>query len=100
MQVSAANLPIAAWRAAEHATGLIERYPDLTSEEVDTLVAIYPRLPPLHLALMASDEDLALRLEAFRKAHGRRIRTPLRQYAALLVPVLLMAVVLVWSAMN
>ena len=100
MQVSAGNLQIAAWRAAEQATALIERYPDLTPEEVDALVAIYLRLPPLHLALMASDEDLAPRLEAFQKAHGRRIRPPLRQYAVLLIPVLLMAVVLVWSAIR
>ena len=96
MQVSAANLPIAAWGVAEQATELVERYPNLTSDEVDTLVAIYPLLPPLHLALMASDDDLAPRLEAFREAHRRRIRTPFRQYMPFLIPVLIMAVVLVW----
>jgi hypothetical protein len=100
MQISAANLPIAAWGFAEQATGLIERYPDLTSEEINTLVAIYPMLPPLHLALMASDEDLAPRLEAFRKAHRRRIRTPFRHYVAFLIPLLMMVVVLVWWAIK
>lgn len=100
MQISAANLPIAAWGFAEQATELIERYPDLTSDEIETLVAIYPLLPPLHLALMASDVDLAPRLEAFRKAHRRRIRTPFRQYTPLLIPLLLMAVVLVWWAIK
>ena len=100
MQNSAAPWPTSAWDLAEEATGLVERYPHLQSAEVERLVAIYPRLPMLHLALMASDEKLAPRLEAFQKKHRRRIRTPFRQYAAFLIPILLLAIIIVWTVIN
>lgn len=100
MQNSAAHLPTAAWEIAGEATELVRRYPDLRTEEVDRLVEIYPRLPMLHLALMASDDQLAPRLEDFQKKHRRRIRTPFRQYASFLIPVVLFAVVLVWTVLN
>ena len=100
MQNSAGDWPVATWKLAHEATELVERYPHLGAEEVDRLVDIYPRLPMLHLALMASDENLAPRLEAFQKKHRRRIRTPFRQYAAFLIPILMLAVVIVWNLIN
>lgn len=97
MQTSASDLPVAAWSLAGEANELVGKYPDLTADEVERLIAIHPRLPMLHLALMASDEELAPRLEAFQKRHRRRIRTPFRQYASFLIPIAMLAVITIWS---
>ena len=84
----------AEWTVAREATELIGRYPDLKTKDLDRLIHIYPKLPIVQLALWSSDEGLAPRLEAFQKDHARRIRTPFRQYGALMIPVVLLAVVL------
>jgi hypothetical protein len=94
MHMPAGDLSTAGRQLAERASDLLERYPDLTVEEVDTLVAIFPMLSAVNLALMASDEQLAPRLQEFRKRHRRRIRPPFRHYAGLLIPILILAIVI------
>ncbi|HEY1144417.1 MAG TPA: hypothetical protein VGE68_10370 [Sphingomicrobium sp.] len=61
------------------------------------MVSIYPHLPMLHVALLTSDDDLGPRLEEFRKNHGKRLRTPFRQFAGFLLPMAILLVVLCWS---
>ena len=95
MQRPALNFPVAATLAAE-ATALVKRYPELSPEDVERLIAVLPRLPMLHLALMASDDELAPRLEAFQKQYRHRIRTPFRQYASFLIPVTMLVVITAW----
>ena len=97
MQTSATDIPVAVWALAEEASALVGKYPDLTPGELERLIAIHPRLPMLHLALMTSDEKLAPRLEAFQKKYRRRIRTPFRQYASFLIPIAMLAVIALWS---
>ena len=97
MQTSASDLSAGTWALAGEASTLLGQYPDLTREEVDRLIAIHPRLPMLHLALMASDEVLAPRLEAFQKKYRRRIRTPFRQYASFFIPIAMLAVIALWN---
>ena len=97
MQTSASDLPVAAWSLAGEANELVGKYPDLTADEVERLIAIHPRLPMLHLALMASDEKLAPRLEAFQERHRRRIRTPFRQYGSFLIPIAMLLVIMIRS---
>lgn len=97
MQRSASDLPLAAWSLAGEANDLVGKYPDLTADEVERLIAIHPRLPMLHLALMASDEELAPRLEAFQKRHRRRIRTSFRQYGSFLIPIAMLLVIMIRS---
>ena len=99
MQTSASDLPVAAWSLAGEANELVGKYPDLTSAELERLIAIHPRLPMLHLALLASDDELAPRLEAFQKKYRRRIRTPFRQYASFFIPIAMLAVVALWGTL-
>lgn len=99
MAATLSNVPTA-WSNANEAVVLVRRYPDLSAAETDRLVEIYPKLPVLQLALMASDEELAPRLDAFRRDHARRLRTPARDLAALLSPVFLLAVVLAWAVLK
>ena len=96
MLTSATGAATAEWAVAREATELIGRYPHLATKDLDRLIHIYPQLPMVQLALLSSDEVLAPRLESFQRDHGPRIRTPFRQYGALLIPVLLLAVVLLW----
>ena len=100
MQTSASDLPVAAWALAGEASALVGKYPELTREEVERLIAIHPRLPMLHLALMASDEELSPRLEAFQEKYRRRIRTPFRQYASFLIPLAMLAVITAFSLLG
>ena len=97
MQTSATDIPVAVWALAEEASALVGKYPDLTPGELERLIAIHPRLPMLHLALMTSDEQLAPRLEAFQKKYRRRIRTPFRQYASFFIPIAMLAVIALWN---
>jgi hypothetical protein len=89
-------MPTASWKLADEATVLIRRYPAISDAEADRLVAIYPKLPMLQLAMMSSDEELSPRLEAFRRDHAGRLRVPARHIAGLLSPMLLVAIVAIW----
>ena len=100
MHKTVAALPTEHWLRAGEATALIQRYPELSAWEVDRLVKIYPHLPMLHVALMTSDDELAPRLEAFQRDHGRRLRIPFRQLGGLLIPLAIMFVVLLWAIFN
>jgi len=97
MHKTVTALPTQHWERAGEATALLRRYPNLSSREVDTLIAIYPHLPMLHVALMTSDDELSPRLEAFHKDHRKQLRTPFRQLLALLIPVAMLLVALLWA---
>lgn len=86
-----------AWRLAEDAAHTVRRYPEISESEIDWLVAVYPQMSMLQVALMTCDEETADGLAAFHKDHGRRIRTPFRQYGALLAPVVMLWIVVVWQ---
>jgi hypothetical protein len=100
MHKTVSALPTEHWLRAGEATALLERYPELLPWEVDRLVKIYPHLPMLHVALMTSDNELGPRLEAFQRDHGKRLRTPMRQYAGLLIPLAILFVVMLWAIFN
>ena len=76
---------------------LFERYPHVSDRELDHLIAVFPRLPALDVALMLSDEDLAPKLTAFRRDHHKRIRTPFRDYAVLIGIAVVGTAVSIWS---
>jgi len=76
---------------------LVGRYPDLSKEELRELKAIYSQLSPVDMALMISNEEIAAKLDAFRREHRRALRTPFRQYAALIGILAAGLVVIVWS---
>ena len=100
MHKTVSALPTEHWIRASEATALHQRYHDLSPREIDRLLIIYHNLPMLHVALMTSDDELGPRLEAFQRDHGKRLRTPLRQLAPLLIPVAIMLLVLLWTVFN
>ena len=81
--VAAAAAAIGASRArprsamAEEVEALVMRYPHLRKEELDRLVAVYPQLAILDMALMTADEALAPKLDDFVRENRRRLRPPL-----------------------
>jgi len=100
MHKTVSALPTEHWIRAGEATALLQRYPEIATWEVGKLVKIYPHLPMLHIALMSSDDELGPRLAAFQKDHGKRLRTPFRQVAGLLIPLGIMFAVLLWAIIT
>lgn len=82
----------------EEARELLGRYPNLSEIELAQLINRYRHLSALDMALMLSDEKLAPRLDRFSADHRSRIRTPFRQYAALVGYAVLGVVVVAWAA--
>lgn len=66
-------------RAAE----LLASYPDLAKPQLDELIAMFPRLSALDLALMMSDDQVGPRLEAFCATHRERLGPSLADYAVI-----------------
>ena len=81
MPESARPTPSRLHQAAE----LVSRYPHLEEPEIMRLARLYRTLSALDVALMVSDDDLAERLERFRRDHRSKIRLPFRQYAPFIV---------------
>lgn len=82
-------------RAAE----LVSRYPGLSRQQIDELVALFPRLGAADVALMMADETLAPRLDAFCAAHRELLSPSLADYAVIgaiiSLPLAVLAAVLV-----
>ena len=83
--------------AAQQMADLVDRYPNLSEVELARLINLYGQVSALDLALMISDEKLAPRLDRFFKDHRSKVRTPFRQYAALVVTAAVGAAILVWA---
>lgn len=52
---------------------LLSRYPELKDKELDELVALFPHLNMVARGLMAADDKIGPRVEAFYRDHGDRI---------------------------
>jgi hypothetical protein len=85
-------------RPADQARELISRYPNLSETELARLINLYRELSARDMALMLSDERLAPSLDRFSTDHRSRIRTPFRQYAALVGYALIGVAALAWAA--
>ena len=85
-------------RPVDEASALIRRYPNLTEIELARLINLYPELSSLDMALMLSDEKLTQSLDQFSADHRSKIRTPFRQYAALVAYALVGTLAFAWAA--
>lgn len=85
-------------RPLDEARELIGRYPSLSEIELARLINVYRELSALDMALMLSDEKLAPSLDRFSADHRSKIRTPFRQYAALVVYAVAGVAAIVWAA--
>jgi hypothetical protein len=88
----------AATSRREEAGKLLRRYPHLSEGEVARLIELYRQFSALDKALTLSDEKLAPKFELFAADHRSKIRTPFRQYAALLVYLALTIIAIAWAA--
>jgi hypothetical protein len=52
---------------------LLIRYPDLSEKELGELIALFPHLNMIARGLMAADDRIGARVEAFYRDHGDRI---------------------------
>ncbi len=87
-----------AYSPLEEARELIGRYPNLSEIGLARLINLYRDLPALDMALMLSDRELAPKLDQFSADHRSRVRTPFRQYAALVACAVVGVAVVVWAA--
>jgi hypothetical protein len=82
---------------AEHARALLLRYPELSDEELASLINRFAGLPLLDFGLMAADERLGAKLDAFYADHGDKLRPPLWGMGpAIAVPALVVALAIIY----
>ena len=80
----------------EQAAELIGRYPNLSEIELARVINIYRELSALDVALMISDEQLALKLDRFVGDHRSKLRPPFRQYAVFVAIAVAAVTLVVW----
>jgi|1186.fasta_scaffold375047_2 hypothetical protein len=85
-------------RPLEEARELISRYPNLSETDLARLINVYRQLSALDMALMLSDEKLQPKLDRFSADHRSKIRTPFRQYAALVAYAVAGVAAVTWAA--
>jgi hypothetical protein len=90
--------PVAAPTPRDEAAALIRRHPNLSETELARLINLYRGFSALDMALTRSDEKLAPNLDRFSTDHRSKIRTPFRQYAALVGYAILTVAALAWTA--
>ena len=85
--------------SAAGAETLLSRYPDISEQELASLIRTFANLPLLDFGLLAADERLGVKLDAVYADHGDKLRPPLIGLtSAIAVPVLIFAIVLIHSA--
>lgn len=84
----------------EAARELIRRYPSLNEIELARLINLYRGLSSLNMALLLSDEELTPQLDRFSADHRSKIRTPFRQYAALVAYAIAGLAVVAWAVAS
>jgi hypothetical protein len=89
------NRPATAERV--QADWLVSRYPNLSEPELARLIVLYRSLSPVDLALMSSDENLGPKLEQFIGDHRTHVRTPLAQYATLIMIAVFGFIITAWA---
>ncbi len=83
--------------AAEEATELIARYPNLGEIELARLINLYRDFSALDSALIISDRRLGPRLDRFCADHRSKLSVPFRQYAALVLYGVLTIGAVIWA---
>ena len=84
---------------AARAETLLNRYPDVSEKDLETLIRSFARFPLLDFGIIAADERLGSKLDAFYRDHGDKVRPPLADVMwALAVPaVIALAVAFYWA---
>lgn len=76
---------------------LLKRYPNLSEDGLADLIEMLPFVPVLDTALMAADDELSRRFEAFHRDHRHKLQPALPTLAAtLLFPAMFLIWLLLW----
>ena len=87
--------------SATEAETLLNRYPNISEQELAILIRTFANLPLLDFGLLAADQRLGAKLDAFYADHGDKLRPPLSELTwALAVPALIVAFALIYSAIG
>jgi hypothetical protein len=77
---------------------LLDRYPNLSEQELAELINLFGRLPILEFGLMTADRRRSGKLDAFNREHGRKVRPTLASIAAVTaIPLVIIITVLWWA---
>lgn len=78
---------------------LLNRYPDISESELETLIRSFAKFPLLDFGVIAADERLGTKLDAFYRDHGDKLRPPMTDVMwALTVPaVIAIALLFYWA---
>jgi hypothetical protein len=83
---------------AVKAEALLSRYPNLSEEELEDLIDMFPALGILDVGLITADDRLSGQLEAFYRDHGKKLKIPVSSWVAFLaIPAILALGVLWWG---
>ena len=75
---------------------LLDRYPNLSEQELAELINLFPTVGILDHALMTADTNLSAKLTAFDRDHGKEIRTPISSLIAFLAVPVIFAAITLW----
>ena len=79
---------------------LLDRYPNLSEQELAELINLFPSLGILDQALMTSDDRLSAKLASFDRDHGKKLKTPLSSLIAFLAVPVIFAAVTLWFVLT
>jgi hypothetical protein len=83
---------------AAKAESLLNRYPDLSEQELASLIRKFKNLPLLDFGLLAADQQLGDKLDEFYRDHRDKLRAPLSGLSWTMALFVVLAIVLfVWN---
>ena len=86
---------------ASDAEALLNRYPDVDDRELATLIETFKNLPLLDFGILAADQRMGAKLDAFYEDHGDKLRPPLTGVMwAAAVPVFVVLFALIYTLAN
>ena len=71
------------------AESLLNRYPNISDGELDTLIEIFPKLPIIDVSLMTADDRLSEKVAEFHQDHRARLGTSKAELVLLVLALLI-----------
>ena len=80
--------------------GLLSRYPNLSEDELATVIELYPHVPLVDVALLTFDDELSDKFHDFHREHVVKMPPTRAKVAAFLWFSAILAVGLFWWALS
>jgi len=87
---------------AEQFNDLLRRYPHVDHDEIEQMIAIYPKLTILEIGLLSADDGLGEAFQEFNRAYPERLKQSWRHhllFGLVMLGSLGLPAALVWSLM-